>query len=62
VAHPARIYDYWLDNDPIVLLHAGALLTCPPPGRCAYIEADVRDPDRVLTGLPTYTALARKPS
>jgi O-methyltransferase involved in polyketide biosynthesis len=38
----------YVDNDPIVLLHAGALLTCSPPGRCAYIEADVRDPDRVL--------------
>ena len=40
----------YVDNDPIVLLHAGALLTCSPPGRCAYIEADVRDPDRVLAG------------
>jgi S-adenosyl methyltransferase len=39
----------YVDNDPIVLQHAGALLTCAPPGRCAYIEADVRDPDRVLT-------------
>jgi O-methyltransferase involved in polyketide biosynthesis len=38
----------YVDNDPIVLLHAGALLTCSPPGQCAYIEADVRDPDRVL--------------
>ncbi|MGD0238752.1 MAG: SAM-dependent methyltransferase [Streptosporangiaceae bacterium] len=40
----------YVDNDPIVLLHAGALLTCSPPGRCAYIEADMRDPDRVLAG------------
>jgi O-methyltransferase involved in polyketide biosynthesis len=39
----------YVDNDPIVLLHAGALLTGSPPGRCAYVEADVRDPDRVLT-------------
>jgi O-methyltransferase involved in polyketide biosynthesis len=38
----------YADNDPIVLLHAGALLTCSPPGRCSYIEADVRDPDRIL--------------
>ena len=38
----------YVDNDPIVLQHAGALLTCSPPGRCAYIEADVRDPDRIL--------------
>jgi O-methyltransferase involved in polyketide biosynthesis len=38
----------YVDNDPIVLQHARALLTCAPPGRCAFIEADVRDPDRVL--------------
>jgi O-methyltransferase involved in polyketide biosynthesis len=38
----------YVDNDPIVLLHAGALLTSSPSGRCAYLEADVRDPDRVL--------------
>jgi hypothetical protein len=46
VSPAARIV--YVDNDPIVLQHAGALLTCAPPGRCAYLEADVRDPDRVL--------------
>jgi O-methyltransferase involved in polyketide biosynthesis len=34
----------YVDNDPLVLAHARALLT----GRTAYIEADVRDPDRIL--------------
>ena len=40
----------YVDNDPIVLLHARALLTSSPAGRCAYIDADVRDPDRILAG------------
>jgi len=38
----------YVDNDPIVLLHARALLTSSPRGRCAYVEADARDPDRIL--------------
>jgi len=33
----------YVDNDPVVLTHARALLTCTPPGSCDYIEADVRD-------------------
>jgi S-adenosyl methyltransferase len=35
-------------NDPVVLTHARALLTCSPPGSCDYIEADVRDAATVL--------------
>jgi O-methyltransferase involved in polyketide biosynthesis len=38
----------YVDNDPIVLSHARALLTSAPSGRCAYIDADARDPDTVL--------------
>jgi hypothetical protein len=34
----------YVDNDPLVLAHARALLT----GRTAYIEADLRDPGRIL--------------
>jgi hypothetical protein len=33
----------YVDNDPIVLLHAKALLTSTPAGACDYIEADLRD-------------------
>jgi SAM-dependent methyltransferase len=33
----------YVDNDPLVLLHARALLTCAPPGACDYVEADARD-------------------
>jgi S-adenosyl methyltransferase len=35
-------------NDPIVLLHARALLTSKPEGACAYIDGDVRDPGTIL--------------
>jgi O-methyltransferase involved in polyketide biosynthesis len=38
----------YVDNDPIVLLHAEALLHSGPRGRCAYIDADARDPRAVL--------------
>jgi hypothetical protein len=38
----------YVDNDPIVLAHARALLTSGPLGACAYIDADARDPDKIL--------------
>jgi hypothetical protein len=38
----------YVDNDPIVLTHARALLTSSPAGRTAYLDADLRDPGRIL--------------
>lgn len=38
----------YVDNDPLVLTHARALLTSSPEGRTAYIDADMRDPDAIL--------------
>jgi hypothetical protein len=38
----------YVDNDPIVLAHARALLASKPEGKCAYIQADFRDPQAVL--------------
>jgi len=39
----------YVDNDPIVLTHARALLTSDSAaGRTSYIDADLRDPDRIL--------------
>src|SRR4051812_44024439 len=35
----------YVDNDPLVLVHARALLTSSPQGITDYVEADVRDPD-----------------
>lgn len=43
VAPDARIV--YVDNDPIVLAHARALLAGTPEGRTAYIEADMRNPE-----------------
>jgi O-methyltransferase involved in polyketide biosynthesis len=48
VAPEARIV--YVDNDPLVLSHARALLTSSPEGVCDYIDADLREPDRVLSG------------
>ncbi len=38
----------YVDNDPIVLAHARALLTSGPEGATAYLDADIRDVDTVL--------------
>ncbi|MFJ8234068.1 SAM-dependent methyltransferase [Streptomyces sp. NPDC094448] len=38
----------YVDNDPIVLAHARALLTSTPEGRTAYVDADMRDPDAII--------------
>lgn len=46
LAPEARIV--YVDNDPLVLTHARALLTSTPEGACAYIDADVRDTDLIL--------------
>ena len=38
----------YVDNDPIVLVHARALLTSSPEGETHYIDADLRDTKQVL--------------
>ncbi|MCU7726161.1 SAM-dependent methyltransferase [Actinoplanes sp. KI2] len=38
----------YVDNDPLVLTHARALLTSAPAGRTAYLGADLRDPGSIL--------------
>ena len=38
----------YVDNDPLVLVHARALLTSHPGGATDYVEADVRNPDKIL--------------
>jgi hypothetical protein len=40
----------YVDNDPLVLVHARALLTSDPKGTTAYLQADVRDPEAILHG------------
>ncbi|MFC6879290.1 MULTISPECIES: SAM-dependent methyltransferase [Actinomadura] len=46
VAPECRIV--YVDHDPLVLVHARALLTSSPEGGCDYIDADVREPDEIL--------------
>jgi S-adenosyl methyltransferase len=38
----------YVDNDPLVLAHARALMTSSPEGRTACLHADFTDPDSVL--------------
>ena len=38
----------YVDNDPLVLVHARALLTSTAQGACDYLEADLRDPGHIL--------------
>jgi hypothetical protein len=38
----------YVDNDPIVLMHSQTLLTSTPEGACTYIDADVREPGKIL--------------
>jgi hypothetical protein len=46
VAPESRVV--YSDNDPMVLAHARALLTSDPRGTTAYIDADLRDTQKIL--------------
>ena len=46
IAPDARIV--YVDNDPLVLIHARALLTSTPDGATEYVDADVHEPDAIL--------------
>jgi len=45
----------YVDNDPIVLAHARALMTSHHAGATAFIQADLREPKAILAS-PTLTA------
>jgi len=47
IAPQSRIV--YVDNDPLVLVHARALLTSTPEGACDYIDADLREPDKIIS-------------
>ncbi|TYK46167.1 SAM-dependent methyltransferase [Actinomadura decatromicini] len=59
VAPESRIV--YVDNDPIVLVHARALLTSSREGRTGYLDADFRNPDAILESdqLREYLDLSR---
>jgi len=46
IAPESRIV--YVDNDPLVLVHAAALLTSTSPGVTSYVEADLHDPEKIL--------------
>jgi hypothetical protein len=46
VAPESRVV--YVDNDPIVLSHARALLASHPAGATEYMDADLRDPQKIL--------------
>jgi S-adenosyl methyltransferase len=48
VAPESRVV--YVDNDPIVLTHARALLQSSSQGTTRYVDADLRDPDKILEG------------
>jgi hypothetical protein len=48
VAPESRVL--YVDNDPMVLAHAHALLVGDQKGSTAYLDADARDPEKILRG------------
>ncbi|MEV8503328.1 SAM-dependent methyltransferase [Actinoplanes sp. NPDC051475] len=46
IAPDSRIV--YVDNDPLVLVHARALLTSSDAGATAYVDADLREPEKIL--------------
>jgi hypothetical protein len=49
----------YVDNDPVVLLHARTLLTSRPEGACAYLDADARIPEQILADAKQTLDLSR---
>ncbi|WDZ82967.1 SAM-dependent methyltransferase [Micromonospora cathayae] len=57
VAPESRIV--YVDNDPMVLVHARALLTSRPEGVTRYLEADVHRPDSIVSAAADTLDLTR---
>lgn len=55
VAPDSRIV--YVDNDPIVLAHARALMTSDPAGSTAFIHADFCEPGRILADKALHSVL-----
>ncbi|MFI7547540.1 SAM-dependent methyltransferase [Actinoplanes sp. NPDC049599] len=47
----------YVDNDPMVMAHARALLTSTPAGRTTYLEADLRSPEQILAQAELHETL-----
>ncbi|MDT0306612.1 SAM-dependent methyltransferase [Streptomyces sp. DSM 44917] len=57
VAPEARVV--YVDNDPLVLVHAHALLTSSSQGATEYIQADVHEPEAILAAAGRTLDLTR---
>jgi O-methyltransferase involved in polyketide biosynthesis len=57
VAPESRVV--YVDNDPLVLAHARALLRSTPEGATDYLDADLRDPDKILDAAEQTLDFAR---
>jgi O-methyltransferase involved in polyketide biosynthesis len=57
VAPDSRIV--YVDNDPLVLAHARALLTSAPEGRTDYVDADMREPEKIVQAAAATLDLTR---
>jgi O-methyltransferase involved in polyketide biosynthesis len=57
LAPDARIV--YVDNDPLVLAHARALLTSTPEGRTDHLDADLREPETILERAAATLDLSR---
>jgi trans-aconitate methyltransferase len=49
----------YVDNDPVVLAHARALMASPAPGSCDCIDADLRDTGTIVAQAARTLDLAR---
>ena len=49
----------YVDNDPMVLSHARALLKSAPGGAVGYVDADVRDPATIVEGAKSILDLGQ---
>lgn len=47
----------YVDNDPVVLAHSRALLNSTPEGATCYVEADVREPEKIIGNVEVRSTL-----
>jgi len=57
VAPESRVV--YVDNDPMVMVHARALLTSTPAGDTRYLEEDLRNPEKILAQAAEILDLTR---
>jgi hypothetical protein len=57
VAPESRVV--YVDNDPVVISHARALLTSSSDGKTDFLQADLRDPEAIVAGAAATLDFAR---